>query len=67
MQPSTDPVIDLDTLMARDPLELTNEDLDRIIVFLRTQRANYALGENKKAGRKDAKPVIQMSLDDLGI
>lgn len=59
--------IDLDQLMNRDPLELTDTDLDGIISFLRAQRANYAQGENKKAGRKDAKPVVNLSLDDLGL
>lgn len=57
--------IDLDQLMSRDPLELTDPDLDRIIAFLRSQRANYGNGDNKKAGRKDAKPVVNVSLDDL--
>lgn len=59
---------DLDSLMNRDPLELTNEDIDGIIAFLRSQRANYGQGENKKAGRKpDAKPVVNLKLSDLGL
>lgn len=57
---------DLDTLMARDPLELTDENLDQIIAFLRAQRANYGQGADKKAGTKP-KPIVNLSLDDLGL
>lgn len=59
---------DLDVLMNRDPLDLTDPDLDRIIGYLRSQRSNYAAGD-KKAGAKpkDKKPVVNLSLDDLGL
>jgi len=58
---------DLDTLMNRDPLDLTNEDIDGIIAFLRAQRQNYAQSAEKKTARKSEKPIVNLSLDDLGL
>lgn len=36
---------DLDELMARDPLELSEQDIDAIIEYHRKQRARKASGE----------------------
>lgn len=36
---------DLDELMARDPLELSSQDIDAIIEYHRKQRARKASGE----------------------
>ena len=36
---------DLDELMARDPLELSAQDIDKIINYHRTARARKASGE----------------------
>ena len=58
-------VPDLDTSWPR-PSELTDENLDQIIAFLRAQRANYGQGADKKAGTKP-KPIVNLSLDDLGL
>jgi len=41
-------------LYSRDPLKLSDQDLDRIIERLRTQRARYAQG-NMTAGKPEVK------------
>ena len=60
---------DIQTLFDRDPLGLTTQDLDSIISTLRTQRANYNLGE-KAAGKMpkakaEKKPVSKITAIDL--
>lgn len=37
-------------LMSSDPLSLTDQDLDRIIAELRTQRSRFVLTDDKKIG-----------------
>ncbi len=37
-------------LMARDPLSLSDTDLDRIIAELRQQRSRFVLTDDKKVG-----------------
>ena len=46
------PVADL---MARDPLSLTNTDLDRIIAELRTQRRRFVTAGDKRIGTPAAR------------
>lgn len=58
---------DLDVLMNRDPLDLTDPDLDRIIGYLRSQRSNYAQGDKKAGKQPKAKPAVNLSLDELGL
>ncbi len=60
---------DIAELFDRDPLSLTTQDLDTIISTLRTQRANYNLGE-KAAGKQpkakaERKPVSKATSIDL--
>lgn len=65
-------------LMARDPLQLSKQDLDAIIADLRQSRARFVLADDKKIGtpaarksgaQKDrearAKVLDQTSIDDL--
>lgn len=53
---------DLATLYARDPLDLSDADLDIIILKLREQRANFKLDEKTpKAPKKPAAPAIDLS------
>lgn len=59
LQPST-----LDELMSKDPLELTNADLDKIIAYQRSMRAK-AEGGVKVAKVKAASGVSL--IDQLGI
>lgn len=71
---------DLDELMRRDPLNLTDDEVDKIASRLRQQRHNFLQEELKKSksgGKKSggAKPKQQsdgrdandMSLDDLNL
>jgi hypothetical protein len=55
---------DLAELYARDPLSLTDSDLDIIILKQREARANYNLAERKdkvaKAPKKPAGPMIDL-------
>lgn len=65
-------------LMARDPLKLSDQDLDKIIADLRNSRSRFVLADDKKIGtpaarktgaQKDrearAKILADTSLDDL--
>lgn len=55
-------------LMARDPLKLTDQDLDLIIAELRRKRVDFAKAEAEpkiKKPRGTAKANI--SLDDIGL
>jgi len=52
---------DVDTLMALDPLELSKQDLDRIIAYQRKQRATREQGVRPKKSRGEAAPALQLS------
>ena len=65
-------------LMARDPLKLSDQDIDKIIADLRHSRSRFVLADDKKIGtpaarkssaQKDrearAKVLSDVSLDDL--
>lgn len=52
---------DIDALMAIDPLELSKQDLDRIIAYQRKQRAAREGGVRTKKPRGEAPPAIQLS------
>ena len=52
---------DVDTLMALDPLELSKQDLDRIIAYQRKQRAMREQGVRPKKSRGEAAPALQLS------
>lgn len=60
----------INELIARDPLELSDQDIDTIADFLRARRKEFMLEEAKKANRpKTKKPIPQggLSLGDLNI
>ena len=59
------PAETLDELMSRDPLELTNIDLDKIIAYQRAQRAKVEAGVKMPR----AKPASggKSLIDQLGI
>lgn len=62
-----DPILSMQEIMSRDPLELTRQDRDRIISELRKARANFAASDSQpkvKRGKK-LEPVDKVSLDDL--
>lgn len=56
-------------LMARDPLKLSEPDIERIVLELRRKRADWqAADESAAATRKARKPQAQkINLDDLDI
>ena len=61
---------DIAELFARDPLELSDQDLDAIVARIREQRSQFNLG-NAMAGSMKAKPVKKEIADlssklDLG-
>lgn len=60
----TDEPNDIDTLMSKDPLELTKLDLDKIIAYNRNQRA-----AKEKGGKaaKDKGPSQKLDLTKLGL
>lgn len=46
---------ELDELMSRDPLELSEQDIEKIVTYHRHQRARKASGE------KPTKPTVDLS------
>lgn len=42
-------------LMARDPLKLSDQDLDKIIADLRNSRSRFVLADDKKIGTPAAR------------
>ena len=55
---------DLTELFARDPLELSDQDLDAIIARLREQRSQFNLG-NAMAGSMKPKTEKQKAIQSL--
>lgn len=63
--PLNEPTIgSLDELFSRDPLELSNQDIDKIVSALRAQRKQFKLSEEDP--KKHKKPK-NLSLADLNI
>lgn len=60
---------DLAELMSRDPLGLSDQDLDQIILRLRQARASYKLGAKSAGNPKNTtKPKAKtIDLDALGL
>lgn len=60
------PPSELDELIARDPLDLSSDDIDKIIAFQRQARARReAGGRTRKA--KDDGPAKKIDLAALGL
>lgn len=58
----------LDELMSRDPLDLTDRDLDKIIAYQRAQRAKAEAGVRvTKASRPKPSTGGKSLIDQLGI
>lgn len=63
---------DISELMARDPLQLSSQDLDAIILKLRQSRNQYKLGQRsagnpKKTTAAAKKTVTAIDLEALGL
>lgn len=52
---------DLDELMAIDPLELSKQNLDRIIAYQRKQRAQREAGIKPKKPKNEPTPAVSLS------
>ena len=68
------PATSLDELFSRDPLDLADADIDRIVAELRRQRANFKLAESQgKTARPRKAPAMtveqakSITLEDLGL
>ena len=60
---------DISELFARDPEQLSTQDLDAIVAHLQSLRAQFMLGA-KTAGSMKKKPVEKLTalnLDELGL
>lgn len=57
---------DISELFARDPIDLTNQDLDEIIAKYREARAQFEAKPQREPKAKKEKPA-PISLDDLGL
>ena len=55
-----DEVNDIDELMALDPLELSTQDLDRIIAYQRKMRGQREAGIKTRKPKTEAKPAISI-------
>lgn len=62
---------DINELFNKDPMQLTNQDLDKIIERLREMRKSYRKTGDKKAGvsprKRKAKPHEGLDLGDIEI
>lgn len=55
----------LDELFSMDPLQLTDENIDRIVLELRAQRERWQ--QTEKKGRAKKAETVTLNLDDLGL
>jgi len=56
----------LDELFSRDPLELADADIDKIVAVLRERRNNWLIAEEApKTKRAPAKKLTQDEVNDL--
>lgn len=60
------PPSELDELMSRDPLELSAQDIDKIIAIQRQHRARLATGGRTKKAKEEA-PKVALDLAKLGL
>lgn len=56
---------DMTTLFFKDPLEMTDEDIDAIIEKMREQRAQFKQLPTKTAGTSAATKAVKAGLGDL--
>jgi hypothetical protein len=61
------PPSELDELMSRDPLELSAQDIDKIIAYQRQQRAKREQGGGRTKRPKAEPGSVSISLASLGI
>lgn len=59
------PPSELDELMSRDPLELSAQDIDKIIQFQRQARARREAGPTKRGAKSDLKDGSGIDLTAL--
>jgi len=63
---TNEPSNDIDLLMSKDPLDMSDLDIDAIIAYNRNQRAVKEAGGTRKA-RKAAGPSDKLDLGKLGL
>lgn len=59
---------DVNELFSRDPLQLTNEDIDKIIEVMRSQRASFKklpLGKTPKKLTANEQKLSALKITDL--
>lgn len=56
---------DLDELMNKDPLDLSDQDIDEIIAYQRKMRTQRESGI--KVGKANSKPAVKLDLAALGL
>lgn len=52
---------DIDLLMSKDPLDMSEADLDAIIAYNRNQRAARESGGSRKARKDSASPPLDLA------
>jgi hypothetical protein len=57
----------LDDLISRDPLDLSAQDIDKIIAYQRQQRASREAGVKPKRGQRADAPKVSLDLAALGL
>lgn len=57
----------LNELFDRDPAEITDEELEKVIVYLREKREKWTQEEKEKKPRAKAKAGPKPALDELDI
>jgi predicted DNA-binding transcriptional regulator YafY len=57
----------LQELFDKDPLQLTSDDIERIVTELRAQRERWKAAEATGAHKRVKKEVVKLDLADLGL
>lgn len=57
---------DIADIFAKDPLELTREDITEVIAYYRSRRAQFALGDTQAGNpKKIRKPSVVAELKEM--
>lgn len=67
MTEDTEPTTDINELFSRDPMDLTNEDIDEIILHYRKRRASFNSTPTTKSGAPKKLTKAQESVKKLDL
>lgn len=56
----------LDEIFSKDPVNLNDDDIEKVVAELRAQAARFEAAEKTGANKRVKKAQVTLSLDDLG-